>query len=96
MSVQKLVILATVLSFIFFIAYDHFFIPKNLPLDQNQTVTAQRSSQANAAPSANTASGASAPQAVATQSREIAVIKGEHFVARIDELGSISKFYLND
>lgn len=96
MSVQKRVILATVLSFIFFIAYDHFFIPKNLPLDQNQTVAAQQSSQANAAPSANTASGASAPQAVATQGREIAVIKGEHFEARIDELGRISKFYLND
>ena len=90
MSVQKRVILATVLSFIFFIAYDYFFIPKNLPLDQNQTVSAQQTSQANAAPSANTASGASAPQAVATQSREIAVIKGEHFEARIDELGRIS------
>ena len=96
MSVQKRVILATVLSFIFFIAYDYFFIPKNLPLDQNQTVATRQSSRANAAPSANTASGASAPQAVATQSREIAVIKGEHFEARIDELGRISKFYLND
>ena len=96
MSVQKRVILATVLSFIFFIAYDHFFIPKNLPLDQNQTVAARQSSRANAAPSANTASGASAPQAVVTQGREIAVIKGEHFEARIDELGRISKFYLND
>lgn len=96
MSVQKRVILATVLSFIFFIAYDHFFIPKNLPLDQNQTVTARQSSQTNAAPSANTASGTSAPQAATTQSREIAVIKGEHFEARIDELGRISKFYLND
>ncbi|EMG31030.1 membrane protein insertase, partial [Campylobacter showae CC57C] len=50
MSVQKRVLLATVLSFIFFIAYDYFFIPKNLPLDQNQTVAAQQSSQANAAP----------------------------------------------
>jgi len=92
MSVQKRVILATVLSFIFFIAYDYFFIPKNLPLDQNQTVTARQSSQTNAAPSANTASGTSAPQAATTQSREIAVIKGEHFEARIDELGRISKF----
>ncbi len=96
MSVQKRVILATVLSFIFFIAYDYFFIPKNLPLDQNQTVAVQQSSQANAARSANTTSGTSAPQAVVTQSREIAVIKGEHFEARIDELGRISKFYLND
>ena len=96
MSVQKRVLLATVLSFIFFIAYDYFFIPKNLPLDQNQTVAAQQAGQANAAPSTNTASATSAPQTATTQSREIAVIKGEHFEAHIDELGRISKFYLND
>ncbi|MDO5045279.1 membrane protein insertase YidC [Campylobacter sp.] len=95
---QKRVLLATVLSFAFFIAYDYFFIPKNLPTDQNQTISSQANAQ-NAAPSTTTASASTAntvaPNAT-SESKNIAVVKSSHFEAHIDNLGRISKFYLND
>lgn len=97
LSVQKRVILATLLSFIFFIAYDYFFIPKNLPIDQNQTANIQ-SERNNAAPATanSVAASASAPQTPSNSAKNIAVVKGAHFEAHIDSLGRISKFYLND
>ena len=80
----------------FFIAYDYFFIPKNLPTDQNQTVNTQ-SAENKVAPTANsnTNSAASAPNASADQLKTIATIKGANFEAQIDSLGRVSKFYLN-
>ncbi|MGB2553153.1 membrane protein insertase YidC [Campylobacter sp. MOP51] len=97
LSVQKRVLLATLLSFAFFIAYDYFFIPKNLPLDQNKTVATQSASQnASAAAPSSTSNSAGAPAPVANELKNIAVVKGAHYEAHIDSLGRISKFYLND
>lgn len=95
LSVQKRVVLATVISFIFFIVYDYFFIPKNLPIDQNITVSVQET-QAKQAPATTSNSTVSVPDMSASQSKTIATIKGAYFEAQIDNLGRISKFYLNE
>lgn len=95
MSVQKRVILATLLSFIFFIAYDYFFIPKNLPFEQNQTASNVSMSKNLTAPSQENVNSNVVIQSVANK-KEIVKIRGSHFEASIDSLGRISKFYLND
>ena len=90
MSVQKRVIVATLLSFIFFIAYDYFFIPKKLPLDHNETITSTVNQELKAA--AQTVAARSSQ----SNTNDIVVVKGSHFEANIDNLGRISKFYLNE
>lgn len=106
LSMQHRILIATVLSFAFFAAYDYFFIPKVQPTqEQNQsaqtTSAAPATSQSTAAPSDTSApSTASKPAAVApTQgdtAQYIATVKGEHYEVNIDSLGRIAKFYLND
>ncbi|MGH2305543.1 membrane protein insertase YidC [Campylobacter taeniopygiae] len=90
---QKRVLLAVVLSFLFFIVYDYFFIPKNPPkLNQNITKV-ETNSQFNA-PKHN-----AQPveiQENALQNQIIADVKSDHFEAKIDALGRISSFYLKD
>lgn len=103
---QHRILIATVLSFAFFAAYDYFFIPKAQPsVEQNQSVqttsAAPAISQNSAAPSDNSApSTASRPAAVAPTEGDtaqyIATIKGEHYEVKIDALGRVAKFYLND
>ncbi len=93
LSVQKRVVLATLLSFIFFIAYDYFFIPKPLPLEQNKTTIDKSTSKS--APGASE-SGQTPTQAQNTNGKDIVSVKGANFEAKIDNLGRISKFYLNN
>ena len=91
-STQKRLIVAMVISAIFFVAYDYFFLPKK-PIDNNTTTISQ-----NAAPSVENTS--EAPQTSQTSpnlqniSQNLVVIKAENFIANIDEFGRISKFEL--
>ncbi|MBE3022171.1 membrane protein insertase YidC [Campylobacter sp. 7477a] len=94
LSTQKRVLIATLLSFVFFIVYDYFFIPKTLPNEQNQTVQAQTSVSNSAPVSQN---GSLTPKTSSTNSdKTLVVVKAKDYEAHIDELGRISKFYLNE
>ncbi|TKX31176.1 membrane protein insertase YidC [Campylobacter aviculae] len=92
---QKRILLAVVLSFLFFIVYDYFFIPKHqIKLEQNithksdsQNLTIQNNIQTALA---ETSKGS------ALQGKIIADIKSNHFEAKIDSLGRIANFYLKD
>ncbi|TKX29395.1 membrane protein insertase YidC [Campylobacter sp. MIT 12-5580] len=101
-SQQKRVILAVVLSFLFFIVYGEFFVSKPAHVEQNISQEANESLilTQNQAPSINTqASLNSQSPASALESaskKTIANIQSEHFKASIDELGRISSFVLKD
>ena len=92
MSMQKRLLLAALLSIVFFIVYD-FFMPKRVPLEQNQTTMSQTMDQSRA-PSTNQ----NAPMANENLASNeiIATIKGQNYEAKIDKLGRISKFYLTE
>lgn len=96
---QVRIILATVLSFLFFALYDHFFIPKNTPIvENNASSTVERSvssSNATVAPTVGINGDiAQAPITAGKDSEIIATIKAASYEVKIDRLGRISKFYL--
>lgn len=92
LSTQKRLIIATVISVLFFIAYDALFAPKPL-IDTNKTVEQNQS-----APATNLANSATDKAAIAPKqiSKNIATIEGATYSATIDELGRISNFTLKD
>lgn len=101
-SQQKRMLLAVVLSFIFFIVYDYFFIPKpSLSLEQNltqkqddpQTTSSKNNAPALSVTNSNTPNGSVAKS---FDDSVIAEIRSEHFEAKIDSLGRISSFLLKD
>ena len=105
LSNQSRIIIATVLSFLFFATYDHFFIPKKVvpkeqtKVEQIQKDGAQASTATSNAPvsTSNAVTSANIPTKVAKVSDEvIATIKAKTYEIRIDKLGRISKFYLNE
>jgi len=97
LSNQSRIIIATVLSFLFFATYDHFFIPK-------QEVTTEQPTQveksvASTAPVASTASTTLAKvptQTTQTKEEVIATVVSDKYELKIDRLGRISKFYLRE
>ncbi|EAH7745081.1 membrane protein insertase YidC [Campylobacter coli] len=98
---QKRILLAVVISFLFFVVYDYFFIPKQqIKLEQNITTTqadSQNATNINAPqqnPQANL--NVAATSNTIPQDKIIADIKSEHFEAQIDSLGRIVNFYLQD
>ena len=97
---QVRIILATVLSFLFFALYDHFFIPKNPPLTENtsleQNATPSTTTSAPEVKSASSADVASAPMGSAKESEIITTIKAAGYEVQIDRLGRIAKFYLEE
>ncbi|MCR8679205.1 MULTISPECIES: membrane protein insertase YidC [Campylobacter] len=88
LSTQQRLIIATVISVLFFIAYDALFAPKQ-PLDINKTLEQNQS-----APTTTTTN--STTQAPKQTSKNIATIEGINYTATIDELGRISSFTLKD
>lgn len=100
MTQQQRMVLALVLSFIFFIAYDFFFLPKTQQnVDQNQTITTQAhatTAQNNAAPATalptETKQVEVAPTIISSNSEIIANIHAKDFRLSIDALGRVSKF----
>lgn len=93
---QKRVVLAVVLSFIFFIVYSEFFVEKRV-LDENlsQNSTQISTIDKNAAPILKEQS-ANLQAAQGFESKEITGIESEYFSAKIDHLGRISSFVLKD
>ncbi len=101
MSSQARMILALVLSFLFFIAYEYFMMPQraaNAQLDANQTTITQnqhlQNTTAPAAADQNAPVSTQAKSATSTASNKevIAVVESEKFRAEIDSLGRISKY----
>ena len=98
---QMRIILATVLSFLFFALYDHFFIPKNPPVsetttvEQNATPTTSSSAPANVT-TASSATLTGAPAASSKLGEIIATVKAKGYEVQIDRLGRIAKFYLEE
>jgi len=108
LSNQNRIILATVLSFLFFATYDYLFIPKQTlnPNEQNSSKI-QKSVATNAqkAPTVATTSSQSIPSSKVTKSKSlnpsikddvIATVKAKKFELKIDRLGRVTKFYLNE
>lgn len=103
---QKRVLMAVVLSFLFFIVYSEFFVAKPESSEQNLSTTASAQGQnnlqdnahnvANAAPVSTTQSTSAPITQSAYTGKEIVSIQSEHFTAKIDHLGRISSFVLKD
>ncbi|WP_086306754.1 membrane protein insertase YidC [Campylobacter devanensis] len=92
LSTQKRLVIATVISVLFFIAYDALFAPKPL-IDTNKTVEQNQSAPATNLANSTTDKAAIAPKQI---SKNIATIEGATYSATIDELGRISNFTLKD
>lgn len=98
---QMRIIIATVLSFLFFALYDHFFIPKNSPvtettsLEQNATPSTTSSAPADVT-AHNAAEIAGAPMSSSKLGEIITTVKAEGYEVQIDRLGRIAKFYLEE
>jgi len=98
LTMQHRILIATVLSFAFFAAYDYFFIPKSAPVSNTKVEQSEKQSAPKIAESPSAQTTASPSQIPKSSSNEevIATIQAEHFEVHIDRLGRISKYYLND
>ncbi|MDD3342435.1 MAG: membrane protein insertase YidC [Sulfurospirillaceae bacterium] len=104
LSSQMRIILATVLAFLFFAVYDHYFIPKNTLEAQTTQVAndkkdASSNTQSSQAPvsssmTSSTDVAAAAPITQAKENEIIATIKAPSYEMKIDKLGRIAKFIL--
>jgi YidC/Oxa1 family membrane protein insertase len=102
LSNQSRIIIATVLSFLFFATYDYFFIPnKETPIEQQAKTQVNKDSSTAAPISANPSSISSevtkkVPMQATQKSEDIiATIVAQKYEVKIDKFGRISKFYLN-
>ncbi len=102
LSNQSRIIIATVLSFLFFATYDYFFIPnKETPIEQQAKTQVNKDSSTAAPISSNPSSISSevtkkVPMQATQKSEDIiATIVAQKYEVKIDKFGRISKFYLN-
>ena len=94
-SIQKRAIIATLLAFIFFIAYDSFYLSKFR--DTNATIATKQVKTANEAPNVKLYNQNKAPiNTVSKEDKTIVNISSDYFNAKIDSLGRISSFKLNE
>lgn len=100
LSSQTRIIIATVLSFLFFAGYDYFFIPKSQPnvvsTTQEQKDTAKTNIPSTPKNESVVASVVTPSVPVAQSEEVIAVVKADFYEMHIDRLGRVSKFYLNE
>lgn len=94
---QKRILLAVVISFLFFVVYDYFFIPKQpLKIEQNITQKNQQNTSINNTPNIQNATTNTPSAALVSQDSVISKVQSKHFEAQIDSFGRISAFYLKD
>lgn len=99
LTMQHRILIATVLSFAFFAAYDYFFIPKHTPQATTQNQKSVNQSAPQVQESQPTQSNSASPAQVPTSTGKeevLATVMAEHFEIHIDRLGRISKYFLND
>jgi len=85
---MKRIILATVISFVFFIAYDYFIIKpqsKHIQKEQNTTVTKQVKTESHKISNSSV-----------LNTRNIVTVNSKEYTAKIDEFGRISTFILKE
>ncbi|KAA6227396.1 membrane protein insertase YidC [Campylobacter sp. LR196d] len=96
---QKRIFLAVIISFVFFMVYDYFFLPKKpINSEQNTTqISTNESTISNTAPEVKQEN-TSLPttNAPISQSQNLVKISSDFFEADIDIYGRISTFYLKD
>ncbi len=96
---QQRLFLAIALSFVFFAGYEYFILSKYPPKDNNQTKVATnqvvKEKQAPKLNNQTSLSNTTIKQKQAQQSY-IASVSSKHYNIKIDNLGRIYKFYLND
>ncbi len=96
LSNQSRIIIATVLSFLFFATYDHFFIPKK-EIVPEQSTQVEKSVSSTAPISSSPSATVKVPtQTVQTSEKIIATIVADKYEIKIDRLGRISKFFLRE
>jgi YidC/Oxa1 family membrane protein insertase len=99
LSNQSRIIIATVLSFLFFASYDYFFIPKkDVNVQATPATTLEQKEQvANQAPSSqSTSQPVSVPLSNASIDDILVSVVADKYELKIDKLGRISKFYLKE
>ncbi len=96
LSNQSRIIIATVLSFLFFATYSYFFIPK--PEAPTQQKTEVGKSIPATTPTSSAPSSTAKVPAHTKQTKEeiIATVVADKYEIKIDRLGRISKFYLKE
>jgi len=86
LSTQHRVLIATVLSFAFFVGYDYFFIPKNVPT-QTEATTSVTQTSAPQTPASSSSVSQTAPSpsmsSASLDSEYIATVRGEHFELKL-------------
>jgi len=105
LSTQQRVIIATILSFLFFAGYDYFFVPKptKFQMEQNGTkaVSTKVAPVNQVAPTTTNTPSTASVETLNNNSKSISSekslvkISGKNFDMIIDQYGRISKFYLN-
>ncbi len=102
LSNQNRIIIATVLSFLFFATYDYFFIPKPV---QNPTESVEKNISKTSTSTKKTITSeitSDIPSNTQKSSLKsngkdiIFTLKAKNYELKIDKLGRISKFYLNE
>jgi len=89
-GMTKRIFIATFISFIFFMAYDYFFIQPQIQTKQTKTeqINTPQLKESNK-PQLN-----SPTKTISNETKNIAVIKSDNFEIHIDSLGRISKYIL--
>ncbi len=96
LSNQSRIIIATVLSFLFFATYSYFFLPKPKTTTQ-QPIDIEKNISATSSPSLAPSIASQVPiQTKQTKEKTISTIVADKYELKIDRLGRISKFYLNE
>ncbi len=104
LSNQNRIIIATVLSFLFFATYDYFFIPNKEVVTEQQTKVEKTAAPLATSPAPTVSATSPTPEAskkapVQTEQNSddvIVTVSAQRYEIKIDSLGRISKFYLNE
>lgn len=94
-SMQKRVLLATAIAFIFFLTYNHFYTSKIHPMDTNTTASIARQNQEEINKDLTSSNESVTQQGKANNSVLVDIVS-DNFIAKIDTLGRISYFTLED
>ena len=95
LSQQQRMILAVVLSVLFFVVYDTYFMPKTkLNQELNQTTTSKQSSATTSAPKTTNQVSKSIATAPQTTTSTLVTVNSKDFKINIDEFGRISTYTL--
>lgn len=101
LSNQSRIIIATVLSFLFFATYDYFFIPKqDVTAQASQTKELQQNDQVASKAPSNPQDTIATPSVAQSSNANIAdalvLVVADKYKLQIDKLGRISRFYLQE